>query len=244
MKKLKLPKFTLFFRNQKKIQATTATRRAPSSESYYEEEPKTNLSSAFIVVLVLHVVAVGGIYAFNSLRASRTPGESHSTASSTLPAIPKVNPSASIAENNPAPGAKGNTHRVQSGDTLSKIAAQYSVSVAEIEETNGAKNVALLRPGQIISIPMAKPAPKPAAAPVIQDSRKAAFLATKSEDAPAVAATANAAGRTYTVAKGDTPTSIAKKFGTNSVELLKLNKIDDPKHVQIGQVLKVPAKKN
>jgi len=37
----------------------------------YDEEPTTKLSSAFVVVLILHVVAVGGIYAFNSIKASR-----------------------------------------------------------------------------------------------------------------------------------------------------------------------------
>ena len=166
MKKPTLPKFTLFFRNPKKLQATTVSRRAPSSESYYNEEPKTNLSSAFVVVLVLHIVAVGGIYAFNSLRASRPAVRSHSSApevsSIGTPLVPKTSPA-------PEPLA-------------------------------------------------VKPAPKPAAPAVVQDSRKAAFLALKAEPTPAISATANSAARSYTVAKGDTPTSIAKKFGTTSTE--------------------------
>jgi LysM repeat protein len=37
--------------------------------------------------------------------------------------------------------------------------------------------------------------------------------------------------------------SIAKKMGVSSEELLKLNGLEDPKKLQIGQVLKVPAKK-
>ena len=85
---------------------------------------------------------------------------------------------------------------------------------------------------------------EPAAPAVVQDSKKAAFLASKGEEAPTVAAKAGAAARTYTVAQGDTPTSIAKKYGTTAAELLKLNKIDDPKKMQTGQPLKVPAKKN
>ena len=192
MKKSTLPKFTLFFRKPKKLDATTVSRRAPSSESYYNEEPKTNLSSAFVVVLVLHIVAVGGIYAFNSLRTSRAPVDSHSSppgASSVgTPLVPKINPAAQASET--------------------------------------------------------KPAPKPAAPAVVQDSRRAAFLASKTEEASGVSATASPQARTYTVAKGDTPTSIAKKFGTTSTDLLKLNKIDDPKKMQTGQPLKIPAKKN
>ena len=192
MKKSTLPKFALFFRKPKKLDATTVSRRAPSSESYYNEEPKTNLSSAFVVVLVLHIVAVGGIYAFNSLRTSRAPADSHHGApeasSIGTPLVPKTNP---------APEA-----------------------------------------------PAAKPAPKTAAPAVVQDSRKAAFLASKTEETPAMSAAANPAVRTYTVAKGDTPTSIAKKFGTTAADLLKLNKIEDPKKMQSGQPLKIPAKKN
>ena len=253
MKKLKLPKFALFAGRPKKLQATTAARRAPASESYYEEEPKTNLSSAFIVVLVLHVVAVGGIYAFNSLRASRAPAgkapaESQTAATGT-PLASKANAATTVPENLPAKGpaaplSKTNVYHVQNGDTLTKIAALNGVSVADLEEANGLKAGVVLRPNQVLTIPAAKAAVKPAAPVGAQDSRKAAFLETKANAVPEVAATASPASRSYTVAKGDTPTSIAKKFGTTSADLLKLNKIDDPKKIQIGPTLKVPAKKN
>ena len=36
--------------------------------------------------------------------------------------------------------------------------------------------------------------------------------------------------------------AIARRLGVSYDELIKLNKIDDPKKLQIGQVLKVPAK--
>ena len=248
MKKFKLPKFALFSGKPKKLQATTAARRAPASENYYEEEPKTNLSSAFIVVLVLHVVAVGGIYAFNSLRASRQPKvarTSESAAPSVVPALaqktttPAPAPESAPPKNSSAPVSQTNVYRVQSGDTLTKIAAIHGVSVADLEEANGIKTGVILRPTQVLTIPPARTAPKSAASAVVQDSRKAAFLAAKEESKPAVSAS-----RSYTVAKGDTPTSIAKKFGTTANELLALNKIDDPTKMKAGQTVKVPAKKN
>src|SRR5436309_12494 len=71
MKFLKLPKmFPL--KPRRKLHAATAARRsvAPPMDDY-DEEPQTKLSSAFIVVLVLHLVAVGGIYAFKSIKAQR-----------------------------------------------------------------------------------------------------------------------------------------------------------------------------
>ena len=45
----------------------------------------------------------------------------------------------------------------------------------------------------------------------------------------------------YTVVKGDNPYKIAKKFKISTVELMKANNITDPKKIQIGQKLKIPA---
>ena len=44
--------------------------------------------------------------------------------------------------------------------------------------------------------------------------------------------------------KNDTATSIAKRFGVTVDDLLKLNKVTDPKKLQLGQALKIPTKKN
>jgi LysM repeat protein len=47
-----------------------ARRSAPkyADEDYSAEEPNVKLSRAFVVVLLLHVVAVGGIFAFSALK--------------------------------------------------------------------------------------------------------------------------------------------------------------------------------
>lgn len=47
--------------------------------------------------------------------------------------------------------------------------------------------------------------------------------------------------KTYTVAKGDTLTAIAKKFGTTVSVLAGLNSLTKPNSISIGQVLKLPA---
>ena len=41
--------------------------------------------------------------------------------------------------------------------------------------------------------------------------------------------------------KGDSPYKIAKKFKVTPDELMKVNNITDPKKIQIGQKLKIPA---
>lgn len=46
----------------------------------------------------------------------------------------------------------------------------------------------------------------------------------------------------YTVQKGDSLASIARKTGTNATALAKLNKIKNPAMIRIGQVIKLPGK--
>ena len=46
---------------------------------------------------------------------------------------------------------------------------------------------------------------------------------------------------THVVAKGETLTSIARHYKTSVSDLLKANKIEDDRKLQIGQVLTIPA---
>ena len=73
-------------------------------------------------------------------------------------------------------------------------------------------------------------------------------LNAKLEGAPAVATTETEApvakvvnARTHIVVKGDSLDKIAKVHNVQVTELLKLNKITDPKKLQIGQQLALPA---
>jgi hypothetical protein len=47
--------------------------------------------------------------------------------------------------------------------------------------------------------------------------------------------------QTYVVRAGDNPASIAQQFRIKTDELLAANNIDDPRKLQIGQTLKIPA---
>jgi LysM repeat protein len=51
-------------------------------------------------------------------------------------------------------------------------------------------------------------------------------------------------GPKHTVVKGETLTSIAKRYNIPVAELKKANKIEDERKLQIGQILSVPAAKN
>jgi LysM repeat protein len=66
---MKFPKIT---RPKKKLRATTSRRSlAAADEMDFEEmsEPNMKLSRALLIVLVLHVVAVAGIIAFNAIKS-------------------------------------------------------------------------------------------------------------------------------------------------------------------------------
>ena len=246
MKLPKIPKL-LPLKPQKRLNATTAARRMAPPIDEEDDEPQTKLSSAFFVVLILHVVAVGGIYAFNGIKAHRKAQEplalnaapkSAVTKTATAPEPAPVKPSPAQAAAAPAAAASAvapisgaQIHHVKQGDNLAKISAQYGVPIAELEESNALKSHASLKPGQMLNVPKVKPGT--AAAP-----------AKKAEEAPKVAATAKPLPKSYVVAKGDNPVAIARKLGVGYDELLKINGIEDPKKLQIGQTLKVPQKKN
>lgn len=188
---MKLPK--LFTR--KKLRATTARRSlgAPDDMDYEEmSEPNMKLSRALLIVLVLHVVAVAGIIAFNTIKSRQGPSLSTSAARS----------SASTTQ---------------------------TTSTKEETPAVAASETAAPRPDD--SIPV-RPATKVAA----KEERKA--IPVKPSESSAAKSTA----RTYVVAKGDNPVSIAKKLKISYADLMAANDIDDPHKLRVGQKLVIPTK--
>ena len=177
---MKLPKLLV----RKKLRATTARRSLAAPEMEYEEmsEPNMKLSRALLIVLVLHVVAVAGIIAFNTIKSRQG-------------AFPPLRNSATPAmtQSTSAPQTKAD-------------AATAAVSGSP------ATPLAVRTP--------AKEEPKIAKALPLE----------------------NETGNFYTVAKGDNPVKIAKKLKVSESDLLAVNHIDDPRKLQIGQKLIIPAK--
>jgi len=79
--------------------------------------------------------------------------------------------------------------------------------------------------------------------PPVQESVAAASPASSPGIEPPKAIAANspaASGPTHVVAKGETLTSIAKHYNVSVADLLKVNKIEDARKLQIGQTLMIP----
>jgi len=172
--------------SRKTLRATTARRSlGVPDEMDYEEmsEPNMKLSRALLIVLVLHVVAVAGIIAFNTIKSRQA-------------AVPPVT-------NTKITAPKSTTPAVTTSDSTSKPR----------DETATTK-------------------------PAVKEERKAIPVKPVAETSPKAENK-----KTYVVAKGDTPVSIAKKFKITSDQLLTANKIEDAHKLKIGQKLVIPAAK-
>jgi LysM repeat protein len=224
---MKIPIFSKLTEKSRGRKVVRASARAMRSgeDDYYESEPNMKLSHAFIVVLVLHVVAVGGIYAFNQIKVNKN----SDLLSNITGRIAQATGTASPAAVPVAPAAPVAPQR-QPGDADEPLPVmQTTLPEAPVVAT-------------AVSGPVEK---KVIAAPVVAAAPK---VETKTAP-PAVTTTAPAkksaaAASTYTVAKGDNPYTIARKIGVSYQDLLKVNGIDDPTKLQIGQVLKVPGALN
>lgn len=219
---MKLP-----FRPPKKKKLQAATSR-PARESDYTEEPNVKLSSAFFVVLVLHVVAVGGIYAFNAIKAHQPPAFEDADNPQPQPPAQTANaqaPATPAAGEKPAASPDAlRTYRVKSGDTIARIAAAFGVTAADVIDMNNLREQGGIHVGEELNLPAAAPTQAP-------------------EQQPVKPAAVKDSGTVYTVMHGDTLVSISRKLHVGIDDLMRLNKIEDAKRLRIGLKLKVPVKR-
>ena len=329
----------------RRLRARAATMNSAEEYDDYGPEPNMKLSHAFLVVLMLHVIAVAGLYAFNSMKAGKVPvakvakaapsgpveqppeNQGGSTGGSgqkppsevktplvakvaEAPKATKPAPSTAkgaevaVSENNagsthgllasargmlakvagvgvaatgvskagaqspatetsnavnPAEGAAettsaNKTYIVRAGDTMTRIASSLGVAIPDLEKINGMTEKSVIQVGQVLKVP--EKAIAQAAAGAATGVNNVAESATKIPGAVASAVNGVASASTnasapadatgapmteYTVVKGDNPYKIAKKFKITPDELMKANGITDPKKIQIGQQLKIPA---
>ena len=141
--------------------ARTQRSKSTGEEGWKKDVPNIKLSRAFIVVLILHVVAVGGILAFEMFKSN----ESNVTASlKSESSNGAVEESVDVREK---PESQKLTERlgtnegfekyiVQKGDSIRAIADSYKVSRTEILETNLIDEAHPLVSGRILRIPKPK----------------------------------------------------------------------------------------
>jgi LysM repeat protein len=106
-----------FIRSPKKKLRAATQRSAPkyAEDEYGSDEPNVKLSRAFVVVLLLHVVAVGGIFAFSALK-DRQMNPAKTAKSPTQETGPASAGTAQPASKDPAAAA----HKIKTADTTTK----------------------------------------------------------------------------------------------------------------------------
>jgi LysM repeat protein len=232
----------------KKLNAATAREVIPAS--YDDDDDSNRLSGAFVVVLLLHVVALVGVFAFSRMKepklakdaiaekpaaisspalAAATDAGDASAVAASVASIERTNrdplpASASEPQRPVIPRANDNSYVVRTGDNLTRIAVGHGVTPAALKEANKLTSDAI-KPGQELIIPEARKS----------TTKVEANVTSKPVEKPLGSRSSTG---TYTVRKNDTLTKIARTVGVPYEELVKLNNIKDPKKLQAGQILK------
>jgi LysM repeat protein len=120
------------------------------------------------------------------------------------------------------------TYTVVRGDSLWSIASKTHLSKSDLAAANNLKSTSVLRVGQKLIIP-SKPGEAAATAP---------GPAAVSAEKPATT------GETikHTVKPGETLGAIARRYGVRQGDIAVANNITDPRRIQPGQELVIPAK--
>lgn len=113
----------------------------------------------------------------------------------------------------------GTIYTVEKGDSIYKISKKFGVSMQCIREANSLYSDKLLV-GQKLTIPASCDKTQPSGC---------ANLSTGGE-------------KLYVVVSGDNISTIAKKFGVKSSDIIRVNNLQNPDKLKVGQQLKIPSK--
>jgi cell wall-associated NlpC family hydrolase len=112
--------------------------------------------------------------------------------------------------------AKNIKHTVKKGESLYSIAHKNHTTIETLRKINHLKKGEVLKVGKVITIPSSKKIK--------------------------VAKTSRVKTKLYKIKKGDTLTSIAKKYHTNITKLAEINHLKSNTTLKVGKSIKVPTK--
>ena len=127
------------------------------------------------------------------------------------------------------------TYTVSKGDTLSSIAKKNQINKADLVAANHLKGTSVLHTGQKLIIPA-----KSGQASSFEPAPAEPAATAKSE--PAAEKASMGEGTKHVVRNGETLGAIARKYGVKQGDIAVANNITDPKKIQPGQELVIPAK--
>ncbi len=131
-------------------------------EDWEVDEPQIRMSRAFAVMLILHLVAVGGLFAFHMFGKDDRAAEDLATRHAHEASPPPPSPAPASVSQTPAPAApraeivvdepasKERTHSFKEGETRMLVAAKFNITVRQLEDANPDKD---FQPGDLLIIP-------------------------------------------------------------------------------------------
>lgn len=140
-------------------------------------------------------------------------------------------------------------HTVRKGETISRIASKYGLSVSKLKSMNRLHSNSL-RVGQKLLVKkgttITRPAPVVAtdSTSVAKDSTMVKMDSTlvKNDTLQTVSTPTPKADIIYVIKKGDTLSSIGRTYKMSADEIAKYNNIKNVNAIQIGQKIKIPRK--
>ncbi|WP_143810589.1 muramidase family protein, partial [Oenococcus oeni] len=109
------------------------------------------------------------------------------------------------------------SYTVASGDTLTSIAKAYGTTVSAIATANNISNPDYIYVGEVLTI----------------------GSSTSTSTSSTSSSSTSSSSKSYTVASGDTLTSIAKAYGTTVSAIATANNISNPDYIYVGEVLTI-----
>lgn len=258
--------FRTLFANVARKKHRAATAAAPASE-LDGDVPNLGIARALVVILIIHVVAIAGIFAHShwfegdAAKAAAAPKELLE------PARPLPDAQAAL----PKISEDDKPYMVGAGDSYAAVAEVHGVTEQELRAANDNME---LRAGRILRIPprsivavepdelgrlrdgaaLADAAVEsPVDASVVDEIRSAPMVETASATSPVkvrpgvsrpveegTAADDATPSKSYTVKSGDTFWKIAQANGTTPAAIMKANRITDPRKLRAGMQLLIP----
>lgn len=261
--------FRTLFANVARKKHRAATAAAPPMPEVEGDVPNLGIARALVVILIIHVVAIAGIFAHSHLF------EKDAATAAGPELLEPAKPQPKAAANLPQIAAGEEPHVVMTGDTYEKIAEAKGVEVADLKAANNhvdldagiilripARTIVATEPEELtrlrngsavlespVEIADTLPADELRSAPMVETEAAAQLVrpnVTREtgierpvEQAGSAAVPAAGVAK-YTVKNGDTFWKIAKANGTTPEAVMKANRITDPRKLRPGMQLVIP----